>query len=88
MVKLTSPIIPPDQAEEKEWYILVMITSVRRLNLEMTGVILGDMVTTSAGGRAFQNPNMAAVLLGHIQERGVISNPGATVKELGKDDTE
>ena len=56
MVKLTSPIVLSDQTEEERWYMLVVTASVRRLNLEMNGVILGDMVTASAGGVAFQNP--------------------------------
>ena len=61
VVKLTSPIIPSDQTEEERWYMLVVTASVRRLNLDVTGVILRDTVTTSAGGVAFQNPWMAAV---------------------------
>ena len=88
VVKLTSPITPPDWTEEEKWYILVVTTLVRSLNLETTGVILGDMVTTSAGGGAFQSPCMAAVLPGPIQEIRAISNPGAMVKELGKKDAE
>ena len=55
--ELTIPIIPSNQAEEERWYVLVVTASVRRLNLEATGVILRDTVTTSA----FQNPQMAAV---------------------------
>ena len=61
-VKLTSPIAPPDWAEEEKWYVLVVTTSIRSLNLEMTGVILGDMVTALPGGSAFWNQPMAAVL--------------------------
>ena len=59
--QLASPIIPPDWMEEGRWYVLVVTTSVRSLNLEMTGAVLGDMVATSARGVAFQNPHMAAV---------------------------
>ena len=87
-VKLTSPIAPPNWTEEEKQYVLVVTTLVRSLNLEMTGVILRDMVTALVGGGAFQNPHMAAVLLGSIQARGVISNQGTTVKELGKNDAE
>ena len=54
--KLTSPIVPSDQTKEERWYVLVVTASVRRLNLEATGVILGDMVTTSARGVTFQDP--------------------------------
>ena len=55
VVKLTSPIVLSDQAEEERWYMLVVTASVRRLNLEATGVILRDTVTASAGRVAFQN---------------------------------
>ena len=63
--------------EEERQYVLVVTASIRRFNLEMTGVILGDTVTTPPRGSTFQNPHMAAVLLGRV-----ISNQGATVKEL------
>ena len=84
VVKLASPIIPPNQTEEEKWYVLVVTTLMRIFNLDTTGVILRNMVTTLARGGAFQNPHMAAVLPGPIWESEVISNQGATVKELGK----
>ena len=62
MVELTSPIIPSGQTEEERWYVLVVTALVGRLNLEVTGVILVDTVTASAGDEAFQNPRMVAVL--------------------------
>ena len=65
-----------------------MTTSVRSLNLETTGVVLGDMVTASARGVTFLNPHMAAVLPRPIPERRAISNQGATVKELERKDAE
>ena len=65
-VELTSPITPPNWTEEEKWYILVVTTLVRSLNLEMTDIILGDTMTASAGGGAFQNSHMAAVLSGPI----------------------
>ena len=74
VVELTSPIILPDQTEEERWYMLVVTALIRRLNLESTGVILGDMVTALAGGVAFQNPQMAAVLPGPIWGRRLISS--------------
>ena len=76
-VSMTSPITLPDQTEEERQYVLVVTTSIRRLNLEMTGVILGDMATIPSSRSAFQNPLMAAVLLGRA-----INQQGATVKEL------
>ena len=45
-VMLTSPIAQPNWTEEEMWYVLVVTTSIRSLNMEMTGVILRDMVTT------------------------------------------
>ena len=76
-VNMTSPITLPDQTEEEKQYVLVVTTSIRRLNLEMTGVILGETVTTPPGRSAFQNPHMVAVLLGRV-----INNQVATVTEL------
>ena len=66
VVGLTNPIVPPDWTEEEKWYVLVVTALVRSLNLETNGVILGDTVTALARVGAFQNPRMAAVLLGHI----------------------
>ena len=76
-VNMTSPITPPNQTEEERWYVLVVTTLIRRLNLEMTGVTLRDTVTTPSRGIDVQNPHIAAVLSGRA-----ISNQGATVKEL------
>ena len=87
VVELTSPIILPDQTEEERWYVLVVTASVRRLNLESTRVVLRDTVTTSAGGAAFQNPQMAAVLPGPVPGRRPISSQGAYVEELAREDT-
>ena len=44
--------------------MLVVTALVRRLNLEATGVVLRDTVTTLTRGVTFQNPHMAAVLPG------------------------
>ena len=88
VVGLTSPIIPSDQTAEERWYVLVVTASVRRLNLEATGVILRDTVTTSARRVAFKNPLMVAVLPGPTRGRKVISNQGATIEELAGKDAE
>ena len=77
-VKLTSPIAPLDQMEEEKWYVLVMTTSIRQFNLE----------TALPRGSTFQNPHMAAVLLGPVPARRVISDQGAIVKELERSDAE
>ena len=87
-VKLTSPITPPSQMEKEKQYVLVVTTSIRSLNLEMTGVVLRDTVTALPMGSTFWNPHMAAVLSRSIQVRGVISNQGAIIKELGSNDVE
>ena len=85
-VKLTSPIAPPNQMEEEKWYVLVVTTLIRSLNLETTGVILGDTVNASSEGSAFQNPHMAAVHSRPVRARGAISNQGTIVKELERKD--
>ena len=86
MVKLTSPSILSDQTEEERQYMLVVTASVRRLNFEATRVILGDMVTASAEGVAFQNLQIATVLPGPARGRREIGNQGGTVEErAGKD---
>ena len=85
-VELTSPITSPDQTEEENWYVLVMTASIRELNLETIGVILREMVTTSPGRSAFQNPHMAGVL--SEPARRVISDQGTIVKELERSDAE
>ena len=87
-VKLTSPIAPPDWTEKEKWYVLVMTTLIRWLNFETTSVILGDTVTASSRRSAFQNPCMAAVLSGPVPARRAISDQGATVKELERNDAE
>ena len=76
-VNMTSPITPPNHMEEERWYMLVATTLIRRLNLETTGVVLGDTATALPGGSAFPYPHMAAVLSGRV-----IRNQGITVKEL------
>ena len=87
-VRFTSPITPPNLAEEEKWYVLAVTASIRRLTLEMTSIILEGMVTTSPGRSAFQNPHMAAVLSRPVPARRTISNQGTTVKELERNDAE
>ena len=74
---MTSPITLPDQMEQERWYVLVVTALIRRLNLETTGVVLRDTVTTPPSRSAFQDPHMMAVLSGRV-----ISNQGTTVQEL------
>ena len=85
-VKLTRPMAPPDRMEEENWYVLVVTTSIRQLNLETTGVVLRETVTALPERSAFQNPHMVAVLSGPA--RRVISDQGSIVKELERSDAE
>ena len=87
-VKLTSPITPPDWTEEKDWYVLVMTALIRHLNLETTGVILGEMVATSTRRSALKNPHIAPILSGPVPARRAISDQGTIVKELERNDAE
>ena len=79
-VELTGPITPLDRMEEENWYILVVTTLIRQLNLENADVDLKESVTALPGRDAFWNPHMVAVFLGLT--RRAISGRGATVKEL------
>ena len=81
-VELTSPITLPDWTEEEKWYVLVKTALIRWLNLETTGVVLGDAVTALHRRSAFWNPHMAALLPAPVPARRAIGNQGATVKEL------
>ena len=66
--------------EEENWYVLVITTLIRQLNLETTSVDLRESVATLPGRGAFQNPHMAAVLPGPA--RRAVSGQGTIVKEL------
>ena len=79
-VELTGCITPPDRIEEENWYILVITTSIRQLNLATANVDLGKLATALPGRDAFWNPHMVVVLSGPT--RRAISSQGATVKEL------
>ena len=79
-VELTRPITPLDRTEEENWYVLVVTTLIRQLNLETTGVDLGDLITASLGRGAIWNLCMVVDFL--EPTRRVISSQGATVKEL------
>ena len=87
-VQLTSPITPPNWAEEEKQYVLVVTTSIRWLNLETTGVVLGDTVAALPQRSAFQNPHMAVVLSGPVPARRAMRDQGAIMKELERNDAE
>ena len=55
-VNMTSPITPPNQTKEERQYVLVVTALIRRLNLETTGIILGDTVIAPPDRCALRNP--------------------------------
>ena len=69
VVKLTGPLILSDQTKDKRQYVIIITASVRRLNLETTGVIPRESVTTSVGGVISKNHQMAVVLPGLTRVR-------------------
>ena len=60
-IELTGPITPPDRMEEENWYVLVITTLIRQLNLETAGVDLRELVTALPGRGVFWNPHRTAV---------------------------
>ena len=56
VVELTGPLVLSDQTKDERQYVLIITALVRRLNLEMTGVILRETMTASAGEVASENP--------------------------------
>ena len=46
-VELTGCITPPDRTEEENWYLLVITTSIRQLNLGTTDDDLRELVAAS-----------------------------------------
>ena len=70
---------PPVGMEGENWYLLVVTASIQQLSLESAGNGLEGSLTALHGGDTFQNPEMAAVLLGSTR---AVSYGGATVKEL------
>ena len=80
VVQPAVPLTPSDQAEREKQNMLVVTALVRKLNLEATRIILGDMVTTSVGRVAFDNPQMAVVLPGPTRGRNMIGHQDATLE--------
>ena len=78
--ELTGHITLPDRMEKRNWYVLVVTTLIRQLNLWPVDNDLRESSTTPLEGISFQNPHMAAVLSGST--RRAVSYQGATVKEL------
>ena len=88
VVKLAGPLILLDCTKEERWYVLIVTASVRELNLETTGVILGETVTASAGGLVSGNPQMAAVFPGLTWMKRAVAHPSATIEEVTVRDLE
>ena len=78
--ELTGCITLPDRMEEENWYVLVITTSIRQLNLESANNNLGESSTAPPGRDTFQNPCMVAVLSGST--RRAVSYQGTIVKDL------
>ena len=78
-VELIRHITPQDRMEEENWYLLVVMTSIRQLSLGSVGDDLRELSAAPPGGNTFQNPCMAAVLSGSTR---AACYPGATMKEL------
>ena len=88
VVKLAGPLILSDQTKEERWYVQIVPASVRELNLETTGVILGETVTTSVEGFASKNPQMAVVFLGHTQAKRAVGHHSTTIEKVTVKDLE
>ena len=67
--KLAGPPTPPNQVGGEKQCMLMVTTSVGRLNLEATHVTYVDTMFASVGVVAFGNPHMVASLLGPPRER-------------------
>ena len=81
--KLGSPPMPSDQVGEEKQCVLMVTTSVGRLNLEATS---GGTMITSAGAVAFGNSCMAVSLMGPPKEKKEVGHQDATAGELTKGD--
>ena len=82
VVQLAGSLTPWDQTEEEKWYVLIVTTSVRALNLEMTRVILSETMTASVGELAPENPQMEAIFSGLTKAKRVVGHPSATIEEV------
>ena len=76
MDRCTTPLF---EMEGENWYLLVITTSIEQLSLGPSGNNPEKSSTNSSTRNMFQNPWMAAVLLGSTR---VVGYGGTTVKEL------
>ena len=88
VVELAGPLVPSDQTKEERQYVLIVTASVRELNLEMTGVILSETMTASAGGLASGNAQMAVVFPGLTWAKRAVGHPSTTIEEVTVKDLE
>ena len=86
-VKLAGPLAPSVQTEEERWCVMMVTTSMGRLNLEATRVTPRDTVTALIGRVAFENPQIVAALLGPTKGRKVVGHQDATMEELAEKDS-
>ena len=83
---LGSPPMPSNQVGGEKQCLLMITTSVGRLNLEATRVTSGCTMIASDGGVAFGNPCMAASLLEPPKEKKEVGHRDATTGELTEGD--
>ena len=74
-VEPTRHIIPPDGMEEENWYLLLITTSIRQLNLGSAGNDLGESSTAPPGKDTFWNPCVQLFSLGQQEGQSVIKVP-------------
>ena len=79
-VELTKCITPPDRTDEENWYVLVITTLIRQLNLGTADDDLRESVTASPERDAYWNPCIVAVFWGPTER--AISHQGMIVEEL------
>ena len=82
VVELAGPLTPSNQAEEERWCVLIVTSSIGRMNLEATRVSPRDMVTALVGRVAFKNPQMAAAFPGPTKGRKVVGHQDTALEEL------
>ena len=84
--KLASSPMPPNQVGGEKQCVLMVTTSVGRLNIEATRVTSVDTMFASVEGVAFGNPCMVASLSGPPKERRQSGHWDATAGELAEGD--
>ena len=87
VVQLEGPLIPSGQIREERQFMLIITASVRRLNLETTGVILGETIASLVGGLAPKNSKWQQSL-GLTKAKREVGHPSTTIEEVTIKDLE